>query len=145
MTEIVALDSNCAAVGGAQLGIAAGKLACEVSFDIIFSSALDAATRTDHIDKVEALLSSDCYDIRIHAAKAFKKRIWSKVDDILADTSAGRQERAELMAPVCTMLLNALQSEMIRNQDTNGLGAHPPTLRRISRCAIECITAYQDR
>lgn len=143
MTEAVARDLNFAAVGGAQLGIAAGKLACEVSFDIIFSSVHDAATRTDHIDKVGALLSSDCYDVRIHAAKAFKKRIWSKVDDILADTSTGRQERAELMAPLCTMLLNALQSEMSRNQNANGLGAHPPTLRRISRCAIECLTAYR--
>ena len=136
-------DANGALIGGAQLGMTAGKLACEASFDILFSLTHDEATRIAHVRKVEGLLTSSCYDIRIHAAKAFKKRIWSKVDEILADYSVKRHERAEQIAPICTMLLNALRSEMSRTDDVDGLGAHPPTLRRISRCAIECLTAHR--
>ena len=136
-------DANGALIGGAQLAMTAGKLACEASFDILFSLAHDEATRIAHVRKVEGLLTSTCYDIRIHAAKAFKKRIWSKVDEILADYSVKRHERAEQIAPICTMLLNALRSEMSRTDDVGDLGAHPPTLRRISRCAIECLTAHR--
>ena len=99
--------------------------------------------RTVHIGKVGRLLTSDCYDARLHSAKAFKKRIWSTVDELLADSSLERGARAALVGPVCAMLIRALCSEMRREENGDNLGAHPPTLRRLSGCALECLSAYR--
>ena len=135
--------ANCILVGGAQLGMLAAKLACDASFSIIFSTKEDEERREDHVSKIQSLLTSDCYDVRLSATKAFKKRIWTKVDEFKAVAGAESNELSNVINPVCAMLMRALHKEIGRENLPVVLGAHTPTLRRLSRCVLECLAAMK--
>lgn len=87
-----------------------------------------------HLMQLDSLFNSSVLDIRLAAVKAFKKSIYEGLDRISTqDTEHG------LIAALMKVLLKALAHELARDSDGTEVGAHPPTLRRISRCLIETI------
>jgi hypothetical protein len=85
------------------------------------------------------LLQSPCVDVRIAAVKAFKKETYDGLDETVERSRGCSEYARELIASVATMLTQALTSELRLGEESTK--AHPPTLRRLSRCLLECLDA----
>lgn len=116
-------------VGLAELGASVGRLWCER-----LNSFWDGPSRDycEKITKLILLLSSPSFDIRVSSIKCFKKSVYEGVDGLLA-----RASEDEAMA-VINMLFAMLVTCLVRELETD---SHPPNLRRLSRCIIECLGA----
>jgi hypothetical protein len=89
------------------------------------------------------IFKSISYDIRLTAVKRFKKKIYAHIDNILTSTDHSNEEKITVLKIILQMLSDAILTELQRNSTTNSLGAHPPTVRRLSRCLLECLYAHR--
>lgn len=89
-----------------------------------------------------SLLTCSVIDVRLSAAKSFKKGIYSNIDQLLAcnEPSGDRAlNRSKILSSVAFLLLKSLQTEIERGkQQVEKAAVHIPTVRRISRCLLEC-------
>ena len=88
------------------------------------------------LSQLDSLFKSKLVDARLVAIKAFKKSIYQGLDQVSSNTGTQR-----ILGPLLKMLLSALSNELDRDTDhsMDDVGAHPPTLRRLSRCLVETI------
>ena len=90
-------------------------------------------------EKLASLLQSTQSDARVAAVKAFKKRIYDLVDQVLALSAHNKDVSEKVLRQLVDVILSALAAEVARSGDS--VSAHPPTLRRLSRCLLECTEA----
>ena len=95
-----------------------------------------------YLSELLELLAHSCIDVRLGASKTFKKGIYSGIDGAVKSKGAGG---TLLISNVARILFNALEAEIARGA-TKGCSewSHPPFLRRISRCLLECFDATKN-
>jgi len=96
---------------------------------------------TANADKLRRMLTSSIIDARLIATKTFKKSIYISIDELVQAPGMARTVKLALLNQATRMLYDSLSAELRRNIDSNRLGAHPPTVRRLSRCLLECLYA----
>ena len=126
-------------VGLADLAAMVTRIVCKISTGIIFNTATKSSQRVEHIARMRHLFESVSYDVQLHAVKSFKKNICQTVDELVNETAVDTEERRNILQSVCAMMLGS----MVTVIKTQSIGAHPPTIRRISRCALELVYAYR--
>ena len=89
------------------------------------------------LEQVARIFQCSILDVRLSAVKAFKKALYDGLDVTIGRAEEDSHASCELISSVATVLVNALVKEF-------GLGEpHQPTLRRLSRCLIECYEAAE--
>eukprot|EP00934_Nitzschia_sp_Nitz4_P006972 Nitzschia sp. Nitz4//scaffold176_size46146//10399//16466//NITZ4_007189-RA/size46146-snap-gene-0.3-mRNA-1//-1//CDS//3329539006//6962//frame0 len=87
---------------------------------------------------IHKVFCSNTIDVRIASTKAFKKTIYSNIDNVLENNTSGVPAEVALLKLTLT-LLSCVQREVDRGANVvNSDGPHIPTLRRLTRCALEC-------
>lgn len=105
----------------------------------------EAESRSSFESGLQQLLvvfTSDIIDVRLAAVKAFKKSIYTNIDNLIGIVPNERNKiipRESILSSVAKVMLQSLDFELVRNET---LGAHNPTVRRLSRCFLECFYAY---
>jgi hypothetical protein len=97
----------------------------------------------ESLNKLAQVFSSDLIDVRLAAGKTFKKHIYGKIDDLLEYGRANSSSSippSKLLSSVAKMILVSLHHELSRTHNT---GSHSPTVRRLSRCFLECYYGYE--
>jgi Putative death-receptor fusion protein (DUF2428) len=133
---IVSLEESPGMVAGAsELAFTAGLEMCRQLVPRVWD--LSSSKEDDEVamSKLSKLLSST-NDVRLHAIKAVKKTIYENVDRCVVQMGSRPQETAARLHEVLNIFLDALCLELSRNDE---LGPHPPSLRRLSRCLLECV------
>ena len=104
---------------------------------------------------IEKLFCSNCMDVKIHAVKVYKKFLSRVIDDFvitnkftnnkfITDNDNSMGVRQEVISDSCHMVMSSLIHEIRLQTTCPGCpGPHPPTLRRLSRCALELFSAYK--
>ena len=90
----------------------------------IFTEILDRSIWSPHdvdemqkgLQQLHGMLSSNIYDVRLAAAKAFKKRIYSRVDTLLERSESAKEvpSSSQILSNVGSKLLSAMQMELSR-------------------------------
>ena len=116
-------------IGTAELGSIVGVGSCKHLLPLIWGT-----NNPDSYDerKLADLLSSVSFDVRAAAIKTFKKSIYEGVDGLIALCSDG----APRLESIRLILMKTLTSEL-------GGQLHPPNVRRLSRCLLECLSAQR--
>jgi hypothetical protein len=116
-----------------------------------FTKVWDPTENTERhvaLNELSFLFENDIIDIRLEAAKAFKKGICEEIDLLLTRKGLSRETKEEIILRVTRTLQKALLSELNRPENTFDadlyvIGTHPPTVRRLSRCLLECCHALR--
>jgi len=128
-------------IGGSLLYKTASEGLCRV-----FQETLWQPKSESHLDQalsqLKAIFVSEIIDVRLHAAKFFKKGIYDNLDHLST-------EQKERTAPIPTkIILNGLATSLldcVAVELGRGIaettGSHIPTLRRLSRCFLETVDA----
>jgi len=122
-------------VGAADLGCVIGRVAAENLSDLVWDVSVTRNGR--YIELLNSLLMSPYYDIRLTSTKAFKKKIYAKIDTLLKHED--KKTCVDLLEAVSCVFVKALTSEL--KTASSRIEHHPPTVRRLSRCLLECLYA----
>eukprot|EP00546_Thalassionema_frauenfeldii_P016415 CAMPEP_0178898724 /NCGR_PEP_ID=MMETSP0786-20121207/2500_1 /TAXON_ID=186022 /ORGANISM="Thalassionema frauenfeldii, Strain CCMP 1798" /LENGTH=600 /DNA_ID=CAMNT_0020569495 /DNA_START=650 /DNA_END=2449 /DNA_ORIENTATION=+ len=120
------------AIGAADLGCAIGKIAAETLADLVW-----VTNSSRYSEMLTTILSSSNYDVRLKATKSFKKKIYGHIDILLKHDN--KNSCIEVLESVSSILFRVLMLELERT--SSGMRDHPPTVRRLSRCLLECLYA----
>jgi hypothetical protein len=128
--------------GGALLYRSAARATIELIQSELWNPS-DLNIFTDCLTTLERVLSSPVFDVRLLAAKTFKKKIYHSIDRLMVD-----RERAlpadNILIAIARVLLKCMEIEVHCGAAKKGsFGFHVPTVRRLSRCFMECFDAYQ--
>ena len=91
-----------------------------------------------HLGKLTNLLRSPCIDIRLFAVKDFKKSIYGGLDSVLSRSKEDPKGCQRFVEVLALSLTETLAYEKDRGIDGK---IDTPTLRRLSRCVLECLRA----
>ena len=120
-------------IGLSTLAKASSECICKIAFFCIFDGAASPEERLRYVQIVEHCFTSKNYDIMLYSVKSFKKEIYDTVEKIIAD-----DEGVASITIVSNLAIRCISHILSRDK----LNAHPPTLRRLSRIALECIHAF---
>jgi Putative death-receptor fusion protein (DUF2428) len=114
-------------IGLSDLSAAASSIACRLAL----KASLIPEKTSSRLRQLFSLLTCNEADVRVTATKTLKKLINGHLEkeglDSLAET-----------------LVDALESEVHRDERLDDpVGAHPPTLRRLSRCILRVLHAQE--
>jgi hypothetical protein len=104
-------------------------------------SATDEDRETS-IQMLSSLFRSSFVDVRITAVKVFKKTVYIGVDELICRTSTDPTSSKRTIESLIDMLVSALTHEMRRGESDDD-SPHPPTLRRLSRCLLDSLCAWE--
>lgn len=138
--QTLSLDSR---IGEALLGAGAARVCCDCSLAELWDPTEQRERRQSQLTNLSFLLENDIIDVRLEAAKAFKKTICSEIDMLLSRTDVARQAQIDVLVGVARALQKALMAELNLFKFTSPTSMHPPTVRRLSRCLIECCHALR--
>lgn len=82
------------------------------------------------LPNLKSALMSRSIDFRLSAVKAFKRKIYTGLDKTIESS----QHATQLIHSLTLILANSLSHESY-----DPIKCHPPTMRRISRCLLECL------
>ena len=132
------------AIGAAELASIAAKLASRSVCSRIWSPSAKAGSFEELLVNLSALLGCDLIDVRLAATKAFKKSIYAGVDRLVESEVDGSGAPRDRLVSLISMLAKSLEREIKRECVSEDIvGTHPPTLRRLSRCLLESIVAFE--
>jgi hypothetical protein len=137
--EVSTRDSGKATIGLSDLAKIASKCACKIAFSYIFDASTSVEARMRYTEIVEHCFTSENYDIMLYSVKAFKKGIYDAVDNIVADDENLLSTNMNILETVSKLAIRCISSIFSRDK----FEAHPPTLRRLSRIALESIYALK--
>ncbi|CAJ1960388.1 unnamed protein product [Cylindrotheca closterium] len=142
---IVHQDGISRDVGGSDLHATCATILVEILDHSIWSPR-DQDEIESGLHQLNGMLSSSIYDVKLAAAKAFKKRVYNRVDKLLARVQSSEEvgsvpSSSQILSMVARTLLSALKKEISHG---SGKGSHPPTVRRLSRCFLECFYGYKE-
>jgi hypothetical protein len=124
-------------IGSAELGSRVASVSMNVITAKLWCVSLPPEERKVMLQRASSLMTSCQIDVRLTATKMFKKSIYHGIDAL-----AGFPEGKDIVEYLTEVLLRALQTEISRDSDPGDfVGAHPPSLRRLSRCLLECLEA----
>jgi hypothetical protein len=95
----------------------------------------------DKIDLLEDLLLNGTWDIRLHATKSLKKALRVNLQRFQYSTGTDENTKIIVIWRMTVMLLKSFQGMLSLPNGSSNL--HPPTLRRLSRCIIDCLLALK--
>ena len=128
-------------IGAAKLYATIGSSLCVIASPALWDINSCSETFNVQLSQMSAVLQSSSIDVRLAATKAFKKSIYSDVDSLLS-TDATKPQKMDRLSAIGGMLLDVLHKEVnrdgLRNDQT-----HAPTLRRVSRCFLECCDGFK--
>ncbi|KAL3934493.1 MAG: hypothetical protein SGBAC_009805 [Bacillariaceae sp.] len=132
-------------VGGSDLHAICATIYVEMLDHSIWSPR-DQKELQNGLHQLNGILSSSIYDVKLAAAKAFKKRIYSRVDELLTRVQPSESvgfvpSPSQILRMVARTLLSAIEIELSRD---SGDGSHPPTVRRLSRTFLECFYGWKE-
>lgn len=139
------LDSANDSVGAAKLGAAAASGQCALLLPSLWNTTAHNSGFKQLLAELTKLLENDLIDARLAATKSFKKGIHDYLDQLLSSNSPVDFRRQTLVS-IARMLLLTLRKEMDRDESSPSSlhGTHTPTVRRLSRCLLECSQAHTD-
>mmetsp|Transcript_22262 Transcript_22262/g.31337 ORF Transcript_22262/g.31337 Transcript_22262/m.31337 type:complete len:2224 (-) Transcript_22262:183-6854(-) len=124
-----------------SLASTSSKIACQSSFQIAFGGIfsrpksdveISQNVKAIHLLHLKGLFSSGSFDVKLNSIKIFKKYLLSlHYGTILKKNEKNFKETYEIC---CQIVLSTLASELKFYGS-----AHPPTLRRLTRCALELL------
>ncbi|CAB9528615.1 adenoma-associated protein homolog (Partial), partial [Seminavis robusta] len=123
------------AAGASELAITNGEILCRELVPRVWDTTSSDEDHEKAMSTLLGLLTSKCLDVRLYACKAFKKSIYESIDCFVARRHGDCSTRLQ---KILNTLLSALESELNLTDEGH---AHPPCLRRLSRCLLECIDA----
>jgi hypothetical protein len=134
-------EVGAAGIGASELGATVGRVACEAVCSSIWSAATKYDAFKERLAVLSHLLNCSQIDVRLSAAKAFKKSIYAGVDSMVDNSHDDGKDR---LFSIVALLTQSLEKETSRDGMPEDLvGTHPPTLRRLSRCLLESIVACE--
>ena len=110
-----------------------------VAVELVISS-LRASLQSEHDEffgKLSCLIECSHIDARIAAVKAIKKQIYGLVDNVIAFAEEDAQKASSILLALGKTLQSGLEEELSR--EDGSIGPHSPSLRRLSRCLLECV------
>jgi hypothetical protein len=117
-------------IGLSDLSTASSSIACRLVFEA--SIIPDAASH--RLQQLASLLTCDEADVRLTATKTLKKLVNGRLELL-------EEDYLNLLAET---LLNSIESEVHRDERVDDpVGAHAPTLRRLSRCMLNVLHAKE--
>ena len=122
--------------GSSELATTAAQVWCHILVPKIWD--ISQEDYQGALSKLGELLGCNVIDVRLHACKVFKKSIYKSIDHLLAANDFTANIRETRVVAITWTLVKATHREIARSNDD---GIHPPTLRRLSRCLLECISA----
>ena len=122
--------------GSSELATTAAQIWCNQLVPTIWDLS---SNDQEALSKLSILLSCNIIDVRLHACKTFKKSIYENIDHLQAAGSVATDAREARLVSVAWTVARSIQREVARSSED---GIHPPTLRRLSRCLLECVGAY---
>lgn len=129
-------------VGGSELLATAATLFSHFLQEDVWNPKNQAVFQ-NALEETIGLFTSGIFDVRLAAAKAFKKGIYHHIDALLGchDKRQGTDVPTPglIISSVARMLLQTLHVELSRKEP---FGSHPPTVRRLSRCFLECFYGH---
>ena len=136
-------------IGEARLGAVASRAFCDCGREQVWDPAMDFEKRELLLNSLSCLLENDMVDVRLEATKAFKKSICSEIDRLLAIIDVPNDAKRDTILRIALLLQTALMAELNRTESASSsavvciAGIHPPTVRRLSRCFLECCHALR--
>ena len=112
---------------------------CNFYEDTLWNAAFGERQLSDSLRGLKCLFLSDEIDIRIASIKSFKKGLPGKLEKlnyIQRTSSDSRVSYEVVVESLGAMLIDCVSAESSRSSI---LGAHPPSLRRLSRCFLDVI------
>lgn len=125
--------------GESTLYHVAGRVASDLLSALLWARGQSHAY---YVEQMKTLLTCDVIDTRLAATKAFKKTIYHRIDDLLLADSP-LSAKAAIVESVAQLFCESLDKELRRKSINNSPGSHPPTVRRLSRCLLECLHTIQ--
>jgi Putative death-receptor fusion protein (DUF2428) len=120
--------------------IGASELAIRVATTLVFGicdkfvNATSFNIATDFTDQILRLVLSRSFDVRNYAIKALKRFVYNHGESPPSEMSTSFLERCILVCE--TALSSELTNDKVINR--NVCGFHGPTVRRLTRCILEC-------
>ena len=139
--NIVSKLESSQTIGAAKLGATTAAVWCSLALPSLWDTNFCCETSNARLSQLSYMLGSSLIDVRLAAVKAFKKAIYSSIDKFVA-TGISLQRKIDKLASIGGMLLEVLHKELRRDEQANDQ-THPPTLRRLSRCFLECADAFK--
>ncbi len=131
-----------ALAGGALLYASAAKSLISLLEPDLWKPC-DSGVFEESILYLQSLLASELIDVRLTAVKSFKKTIYQNIDGILAQEN-DIITADQVLSKIATVLLHCIEVELKHGKSSQkSLGPHIPTVRRLSRCFLECFDGYQ--
>ena len=134
-------------IGEARLAAIAARGLCEYCFKKVWDPSIDCTERNISLSTLSFLFENNVIDVRLEAAKAFKKDICREIDLLLNREYLSRETKECIVVWIAQMLQKALLLELNRPEILDSekyvIGKHPPTVRRLSRCLLECCYALR--
>ncbi len=129
LTGWLATPSSTYCPGVGELGIKIGDVTARMLATRIWDSKSwdDVAA---WLPKLKVALNCPNIDLRVSIVKAFKKELYSGLDRTVANC-----EHAHLLIHSVALVM----ASSLANQSKDPKGCHNPTLRRLSRCLLECL------
>ena len=122
-------------IGLPCLAAVSATFACKLSKHIILDvSLINGSLRHLHLNRIQVLFRSECFDVKVQSVKAFKKSLWTTLDHIVNNRINHMKGSEKAVNDCCRLTISALIFEA--HQEFHG-----PTLRRLSRCLIESLVA----
>ena len=87
---------------------------------------------------LSSLLKCKLFDARIASVKVLKKSIYGMIDQCLVSSEVNRETARRVLSKLHETIFSSLNTEIRCDE-----GAHPPTLRRLARCLLECMDGEQ--
>ena len=126
-------------VGATTLAVACAQLSGSCCSPLYWLGLPDE--RKKSLEYIAILLQSNDIDIRLTFAKAFKKSLCNSIDDCLSCTKISVVEKVTRLVDIAEVMSASLSIELDRSKPSERLGPHAPTVRRLSRCLLECLYA----
>jgi hypothetical protein len=132
-------------IGGAKLYATAASSLCTL-LQLDLWRPIDACEFKKSLSALMDLISCSLIDVRLAAVKLFKKGIYQQIDQLLDQDNGGSGRtvpETEILSSISKVLLQSLRAELdLGKHSDDNIGAHAPTVRRISRCLVECFNGY---
>ena len=119
-----------------SLARVSSSIACMICFDVVFNVDVPSSIQSNYMSSFKHCMTSKNYDVMLHSAKSFKKRIYDAVDTL--DDSSGNMHDLEILQSVASICIYCVIELLHRK-----IIPHPPTIRRLTRIALECIYVYK--
>eukprot|EP00554_Chaetoceros_debilis_P014698 CAMPEP_0194123918 /NCGR_PEP_ID=MMETSP0150-20130528/56526_1 /TAXON_ID=122233 /ORGANISM="Chaetoceros debilis, Strain MM31A-1" /LENGTH=2190 /DNA_ID=CAMNT_0038817389 /DNA_START=149 /DNA_END=6718 /DNA_ORIENTATION=- len=131
-------NSRSGMIGLSALAKSAAGVLCDETFSRIFDASTPSRTRQHSVNLTRHCFCSSNYDIMLYSVKAFKKGIYAAVDEVL-ELQIDSRKKESILRSISELSFGCLFTLV----DRDLLKSHPPTIRRLSRIALEAIYAFK--